>query len=173
MFKYIFCLLFVNFLSVKSAAVIPTASTRITDGDVVQKGQFLFDVSIRTLQIVEGDIAFAVHICSGVLLNEYWTLTAASCTTTIKLKNIWILLGYQVRHSETVAPYDIERLIFHPRFRNRNPGRDNIALIKSAERIKFNEQIKPIALSGAEVNENVNAQVSGRVSVTHDVKQTF
>lgn len=164
MFKNILLLVLLSSLSVKSAE-IPSVSTRRTDGDVIRAGQFLFDVSIRAQIIVDGDMAFAVHICSGVLLNEYWVLTAASCSTTRPLKDIWILLGDQVKQTETRSSYQIEKIIVHPRYRNLGYyRRDNIALMKSAERIGFNAQIKPIALSNTKEVENVGAQVSGRVS---------
>jgi secreted trypsin-like serine protease len=95
------------------------------------------------------------HFCAAVLINERWAITSAQCVASKSIKSIRVGLG----SSDTAEIYsngrlEIEAVIKHPaNSLDRLAG--NLALIKFAHEIKFNETIQPACFDTAPISPKV------------------
>lgn len=86
------------------------------------------------------------HFCTAVLINEQWALTSAQCVNSKATKSVRIGLG----SSDTGEMYhngrlEIESILIHPAHQlNKLAG--NLALLKLAQPIEFNETVQPACL---------------------------
>lgn len=118
------------------------------NGQDAERGQFPHQVSLR----YRGS-----HRCGGSIITSRWILTAAHCSQNIAAKDLVVVAGAIFLQSDGVS-YQIEVVKNHPKY---VPIRNDIAVLKTATEIEFNEFVKAIALPTENVAGSVPVTVSG------------
>ncbi|XP_035211305.1 serine proteinase stubble-like isoform X2 [Stegodyphus dumicola] len=106
-----------------------------------------------------GEFPWQAHIklnrqqCGGVLLNNYYVLTAAHCIYQVRLPEITVQLGvYDIQdHSrQDYAPqtFSVVEKKIHPKFKYQaaHPDRYDVALLKLNKAVRYQENVVPICL---------------------------
>ncbi|XP_054711546.1 trypsin-1-like [Uloborus diversus] len=106
-----------------------------------------------------GEFPWQAHIklnrqqCGGVLLNNYYVLTAAHCIYQVRLRDITIQLGvYDIQdHSRQEFPpqtFTVVEKKVHPKFKYQaaHPDRYDVALLKLDRAAVYQENVVPICL---------------------------
>lgn len=107
--------------------------------------------------------------CGGAIISDQYILTAAHCTISLRAENIRIILGaHDVRKSK---PISIDRVYHHPEYNDMLHFND-IALIKLARPIEFNNEISPICLPSADLVKFNNLVISGWGHLGNDLPQS-
>lgn len=119
-------------------------NTRIVGGDESYPGKWPWLVAFH------GGPA-EVFFCAGVLISEWWVLTAAHCIGKKSNTTGWILnLGVTRRTSTPlfVRQRRVVKLIKHPGFQMSidNYYSDDIALVLLDEKVDFDEFLRPVCL---------------------------
>lgn len=145
---------------------------RIYGGQQAAPGQFKFQVAFQQSFQFE-NFTESIHFCSGSILSENWILTSATCVfdddadnvESSTLANVSLVIGGQQALNKGVI-YKIDHIILHPEYKGEETFYEhNIALVKTTQPIKFNDQIQPIELSENDANEGIVAQISGWVRI--------
>lgn len=114
--------------------------SRIVGGHDAVRGQFPYSVSIR-------DYTKLMHFCGGAIISDHHILTAAHCLqgNRSKAENLYVVVGALHREGDgteiKVANIMIHQYFYNPTYKN------DIAMIYTAEKIKFTDVVKPIALT--------------------------
>lgn len=92
------------------------------------------------------------HLCSGIILNEFWILTAARCVHNVLPEQLSVRLNYDndLLHMFDQPRIEVERSSFHSQF-SEMPFRyvaNDMALLKLRQPLEFNEQVQPACLLG-------------------------
>ncbi|NWS68697.1 FA10 factor, partial [Crotophaga sulcirostris] len=92
--------------------------------------------------------------CGGTILNEYFILTAAHCTS--QYKDLRVIVGMVDREKEDLsrAMHRVEEITVHAKFDNKTYDSD-IALLKLKEPITFSEDVVPACLPEEDFANNV------------------
>ncbi|UXI22791.1 Insulin-like growth factor 2 mRNA-binding protein 1 [Sarcoptes scabiei] len=117
-----------------------------------------------------------VFFCAGVLISEWWVLTAAHCIGTKSNVTGWTInLGVTRRTSSPlfVRQREVAKLIKHPRFQMSLDYyySDDIALVLLKEKVEFDEFLRPVCLpanSSVEVEPGTHCVVIGWGKKIHD-----
>lgn len=128
---------------------------RIFGGVEATHGQFPFQVSLRGKN-------GSFHFCGGSILSNRFVLTAAHCTQGRMSQPHYVraVVGAHTRNGTDGTHYALDRIVSHPNF-NADTLENDIAVLHTIDRIKFNEFVRPIALPTADVLANIPATVSG------------
>lgn len=127
---------------------------RIFNGNNAIKGQFPYQAAIRTKQN-------NTHHCGAAILNSRFLLTAAHCTKFDYAKPDYVIIVVGALHrSNDGIKMDVDKITPHKEF---NPWtlKNDIAMIRTAKDIKFNDHIQPIPLPNANVDDGESLIISG------------
>lgn len=116
-------------------------SDRIYGGKEVDPGDWPFIVYIYEKIADDPSVG---GLCGGTLINDRWIITAAHCFSWDRPESYGIILGeHDVnKRSGNEIYMDIEKIISHAAFNHRSFSND-IALIKTAERVIYTSYIQP------------------------------
>lgn len=125
---------------------------RIINGQDAQKGQFPHMVSLR------GKVR-PVHVCGASILSSRFLLTAAHCCQAPHSSpDSMIAYIGAIRLTEGGYSIDLDTITAHKGF-NDTFGRFDVAVIRTATEIIFNDLIQPIALPKVDLPEDRSIQV--------------
>lgn len=145
---------FVTFVLACVSAHRLRTTSRIVGGTEAEQGQFPHQVSIRSTLNER-------HFCGGSIISKNFILTAAHCTQErfSKPENIFVVVGaWNMTNDGTQM--NIETITIHPSFDLKHVLND-IAILKTAEKIIFSDFVKPISLPTHPAYDHVEAIVSG------------
>lgn len=94
--------------------------------------------------------------CGGVIISDYYVLTAAHCLTNLVMERTAIIVGeHNITKNDSPATkaYRVDRFTKHPQY-SANTQDYDIAIIRVAEPIQFNERVGPVCLPFKYVNED-------------------
>ncbi|KAL7297642.1 hypothetical protein TKK_0009310 [Trichogramma kaykai] len=175
MLRLIFPLIFTFFLSCHAGTVLEKLA--IMNGTLATQGQFPYQIQIQSSE--DGS-----HVCGGSIINKRYILTAAHCIYSepdvdlsqlfpdydistfgaikelfglVAPSDIQILAGVNKLDDKNGILYKVDKIIKHEHFTTdkfKNEVAD-IALIRLAEDIVFNDKIQPVRLASSENQEDV------------------
>ncbi|XP_069141752.1 LOW QUALITY PROTEIN: mannan-binding lectin serine protease 1-like [Argopecten irradians] len=136
----------------------PRMLGRISRGQSVQQGSSPWHVILR-------DRREMTTFCGGTLISKSWILTAAHCTSNDHFSRefnksfdasfVDLFLGTDLCNGTDGERRGIRRYIPHPRFGERAPYDNDIALIELDAPVEYNRRIRPICLQSLEAIEGV------------------
>ncbi|XP_031616808.1 serine protease 38-like [Contarinia nasturtii] len=160
MFKFIIALLVVFTTSCES-------TVQIVNGKKTSIENYPWTASIN---VAWGFRVFAEFQCGAVIISERWLISNAHC-------NIFnILIFYQfVRVGSNYSTWygekhDIEKWVIHPDY-VKDTAKNDVALIKLEEDLKYSQQIKPIPMVKENfiVSEGLIIKTAGFGDIAYDV----
>ncbi|KAG8189135.1 hypothetical protein JTE90_018429 [Oedothorax gibbosus] len=106
-----------------------------------------------------GEFPWQAHIklnkqqCGGVLLNNYYVLTAAHCIYQVNVKDITVQLGVHdiqdaSRHEHKPQTFRVTEKKLHPMFQYRaaHPDRYDVALLRLSRAARYRDSVRPVCL---------------------------
>ncbi|XP_068601458.1 mannan-binding lectin serine protease 1 [Brachionichthys hirsutus] len=156
----------------RPARPLPSQVKRIVGGRSAEPGYFPWQVllSVEDLSRVPEDRWFG----SGALLSGSWVLTAAHVLRSqrrdpsvvpVAPEHIKVFLGLHDAGDKGVATNrSVERIVLHPHFQPDNYDND-IALLKLAERLEFDDLIRPVCLPPPPVTDDPASPLPNSVGV--------
>ncbi|XP_060688812.1 transmembrane protease serine 3 [Hemiscyllium ocellatum] len=132
----------------------PQYTSRIVGGNVSVVGHWPWQASLH----FDGQ-----HLCGGSIIASQWIATAAHCVVEFMFLSSWkVYVGIAEQPLTDSASYIVEKIIYHKKYKGRTYDYD-IALIKLARPLMFNDWIQPICLpnSGQEFAEGTACWISG------------
>lgn len=139
-------------ITLASSKLVP--EFRIFNGNNAPKGQFPYQVSIRSKHDNK-------HNCGAAILNNRFLLTAAHCCKFDYAKPAYVSVVVGASHrSNGGTAMDVDKITPHEQF---DPWtlKNDIALIRTVKEIKFNDQIQPIALPNEDADNGKPLIISG------------
>lgn len=136
---------------------------RIVGGEVARRGQFPYQVSLRSARSVldpatNETVTRYFHFCGGSVLSHRWIITAAHCTAAAEVRGTVIVVGAHHIHNDGIR-YPIETIVNHPEFGD--ILKNDISLIRTKWAIQFNARVQPIAITRRNIDGSSSAIVSG------------
>lgn len=132
-----------------ATVVFADAVERIAGGQPAGPGQFPFISSIRSIE--------NIHICGGVIINDRHILSAAHCYL-VGNANPQFFIAYVAAYTRTDGiPHPLIRIAMHPRFNKLNLMND-IAILRTASQIAFNNLARPAPLPTADLPNGAQIQ---------------
>jgi secreted trypsin-like serine protease len=102
------------------------------------------------------------HFCSGIILNEQWILTAASCVNTILPYNLAVGLNMDndLLRIYNQGRLEVQSISFHTQFSDLNVFEKyfDVALVKLKHRLQFNEHVQPACFLTNELTNHEESQ---------------
>nr|KAF6476611.1 transmembrane serine protease 3 [Rousettus aegyptiacus] len=118
-------------------------STRIVGGNMSSLAQWPWQASLQ----FQG-----YHLCGGSVITPLWVVTAAHCVYDLYLPKSWTVQVGLVSLLDSPAPsHLVEKILYHSKYKPKRLGND-IALMKLAGPLSFNEMIQPVCLPNSEEN---------------------
>ncbi|XP_019521555.1 PREDICTED: transmembrane protease serine 3 isoform X1 [Hipposideros armiger] len=118
-------------------------SARIVGGNMSSLAQWPWQASLQ----FQG-----YHLCGGSIITPLWIVTAAHCVYDLYLPKSWAIQVGLVSLLDSPAPtYLVEKIIYHSKYKPKRLGND-IALMKLAGPLTFNEMTQPVCLPNSEEN---------------------
>jgi len=110
--------------------------TNIVGGKAARENEFPWTVSVQDA---------TGHQCAGVILNERWVLSAATCTSGFAPGEIQLVVGEHSlsTSSPNQATYDTEA-VFENEIYDPSTFNNDITLVKTTANITFNAAVTPI-----------------------------
>ncbi|XP_060073469.1 uncharacterized protein LOC132553255 [Ylistrum balloti] len=138
--------------------MVPRMLGRISRGQSVQQGSSPWHVILR-------DRREMTTFCGGTLISRSWILTAAHCTSndhfsrefnkSFDASYVDLFLGTDLCNGTGGERRAIRRYIPYPRFGERAPYDNDIALIELDAPVEYSRLIRPICLQSLEAIESV------------------
>lgn len=150
--KAVNLILLVAFIALASAKI--ALESRIINGKDAEEGQFPYQASLRSRFDDE-------HRCGAAILNDRFLLTAAHCCQDGHRlpKNVYAIVG-ALRRTSGGIKMDVDKITSHGSF-DFSTTKNDIALIRTTEKIIFNDKVQPIALPKDDVADGKEVIVSG------------
>ncbi|KAF5927464.1 hypothetical protein HPG69_016102 [Diceros bicornis minor] len=118
-------------------------SSRIVGGNMSSLAQWPWQASLQ----FQG-----YHLCGGSVITSVWIVTAAHCVYDLYLPKKWtIQVGLVSLLDSPASSHLVEKIIYHSKYKPKRLGND-IALMKLAGPLTFNEMIQPVCLPNSEEN---------------------
>jgi len=139
-------------------AVCSARSGNIINGQAVDRpGKYPWQGSLQR---------FNQHVCGGSVIGTRWFLTASHCVDGIKAKQLSVMLGMHNQKSTRYgAPrrYKIDKIVMNDQYGiGAGTYPQDIALIKLAEDIEYNDYVNNITLDrSGDFNEESDCTISG------------
>ena len=113
--------------------------------------------------------------CNGAIISKSIILTTAHCVkdpfkASSKINDITVLLGDS--SSEETIKIVVESFLVHPDYSNVT-FENNMALLQLSEEIKFNELIRPIAVSTKDQTENIDEKLTEEIKILRKFTALF
>uniref|UniRef100_A0A6M2E0W7 Putative trypsin-like serine protease n=1 Tax=Xenopsylla cheopis TaxID=163159 RepID=A0A6M2E0W7_XENCH len=131
----------VTILCCLAAISLAAPNHRIVNGQDAKEGAYPYVVSLR------GPGGY--HTCGASIIDKSWILTAAHCVAGREYQEFTVQYGVTEISQEGGSIVDVEKIIAH---RGYNPVfnfADDIAVLKLAHPIEFNDLVQPVALPKA------------------------
>ncbi|KAK2168974.1 hypothetical protein LSH36_13g25074 [Paralvinella palmiformis] len=129
----------------------PCVSPQIVGGIIARDNEFPWQVSVRD---ADG------HKCGGVLLNDRWVISAATCTNGLNPGELIVVLG-AINRTDPGSAYNTVAIFEHELYDASNYDND-LTLIKTTDNIAMSELVVPIcAPDPSESYEGYDAEASG------------
>lgn len=136
-------------------------NNRIIGGKTARPGQFPYLISLRALGCVNGTVGWFAHRCGGSIISSRWVLTAAHCTRGYSLNPSRLAIAVGAHHIQNDGQiYRLERIVMHPDY-DRYVHIADVSLLRTTNKIQFNDVVQLIPLRRHFVGEGVVATVSG------------
>ncbi|XP_045487368.1 chymotrypsin-2-like [Pieris rapae] len=129
------------------------ASGRVVGGSDAPDGALPYQIS---LQLTKRDFA---HNCGGAIIADRWVLTAAHCLTNKSPSDMVILAGSN-SITQGGTRYKIDKIINHEKYTS-TPMKNDIGLLRTAEKIKFTDKVKPIEIATEDPEPGEKCKLSG------------
>lgn len=127
---------------------------RIFNGKDAMDGQFPYQASLRNKD------SLRVH-CGGAIISNRFVLTAAHCCyDEYSGPEYTVVVVGALRQSIGGKAMDVDKMIPHEAF-DPMTGKNDIALVRTVENIKFTEKIQSIALPNSDVVDGKQVVASG------------
>ncbi len=103
--------------------------------------------------------AGTTNLCGGSLISDRWILTAGHCVVSQPASQIVIRMGCTDRTSKSdcLTENHVDLVILHPDYRF---PRNDIALLRLSERVKFSSAVQPICLPSVQVGRDDGADAA-------------
>ena len=145
MFFCMYGIISVNFLSGQNCGIThrdpSKASFRIVEGTAAEKGAFPYLVSLQH--------RFRGHQCGGSIFTDRFIITAAHCFMYDDHPESWTVFAGDHHLEQENADRQrmrVEAIKMHDGFTGRPASKDDIALVKLAEPLQFNDLVGPVCL---------------------------
>lgn len=101
------------------------------------------------------------YVCSGVVLNDQWVITAAHCIEKYTgSKEIKVYYGSHNQNDAQLISRNVEKIVIHSKYHQRLLI-NNVALVKVTPNIEFNATVQSIRLPTVETEEDESAYAIG------------
>ncbi|XP_045487062.1 chymotrypsin-1-like [Pieris rapae] len=127
------------------------AAGRVVGGTDAPDGALPYQVSVQN----QNNFSF----CGGAIIADIWILTAAHCFKNKKAEDLSILAGTNSKTSGGTR-YKIDKIVNHEKYTDA-PNVNDIALLRTKEKIKFTEKVKPIEIATEDPKVGDKCKVSG------------
>lgn len=152
--KSVSLILLVVFVTLSATAAKSVLQPRIINGKDATEGQFPHMVSLRT--------RYLDHRCGATILSNRFILTAAHCVQGDfgNPNNLVAVVG-ALRRSSGGVVVELDAISAHKKFdlSNQASGIYDVAILRTATEIAFNELVQPIALPKANIPEDRSVKV--------------
>ncbi|KAH8243043.1 hypothetical protein KR032_003856 [Drosophila birchii] len=111
---------------------------RITGGNTASEGSWPWITSIQNV--------YSYHLCGGCIIDERWILTAASCVSGLRARNLFVVTGTIDWWNLTASYYLVDQIHVHCNF-DKPLYHNDIALLHLSEDIVYDEVTKNITLA--------------------------
>lgn len=128
------------------------AMVRIVNGFDASQGQFPYVVSLRSSKD-------RGHFCGGAIINSRWIGTAAHCSESETVDDVYIFAGSHDLQSDGLI-YNISKIVNHPGYDDIDTKMD-ISLLRTSEPIEFNEFVQPISLPMEDIAADTPVIIAG------------
>lgn len=121
-------------------------TSRIYRGNVAHSNQFPYMVSVR--KATNPAHTNYEHHCGAALISDRWVLTAAHCCVNVtNVDDIGVFIGTIDNDPRVkIHMFKVKQIIIHEEF-NQTQMNNDIALVWTKKRVKFNDRIQPIPIS--------------------------
>ncbi|XP_071568274.1 chymotrypsin-2-like [Temnothorax nylanderi] len=130
-----------------------TQDTQIVGGRFAQPGEVPYQVSLQDIKTEE-------HFCGGVIVDQYYILTAAHCVDGADVSTISANVGL-INLQEPHAVHLIESSYIHEDYNPDDSWINDIALLKLQSPIKFSPLVDAVTLTNQNFTAGTKAVVSG------------
>jgi prostatin (serine protease 8) len=160
--------LLVTLLVATASATLPKIGLfhpreRIINGQDAADGQFPYQISYQW-----GLLGFYQHVCGGSIISPTWILTAGHCVTEVpalgEYKIIAGITGLNENNADKQEINVIDKIV-HPNF-NGGVGPNDVALLRLATPLEFNDRVQPISLPAADSEPSGDTVLSGWGSIS-------
>ncbi|XP_047525668.1 chymotrypsin-2-like [Pieris napi] len=129
------------------------ASGRVVGGSDAPDGALPYQISLQKTKHNN------FHTCGGAIIADRWILTAAHCLKNKSPKDLSILAGTNSK-TKGGTRYKIDKFFKHEKYTT-NPNKNDIALLRTAEKIKFTDKVKPIEVATEDPKPGEKCKLSG------------